>query len=130
VSRASENPVHCADLSCTASHPGSRFDAIKADAAGWFHSKAEELAWCPEHVPGWVPVWRAKRAAEQHTVKGSFTKLPAVLACGGCKLTLTEESEDPDLLRALRDVAFGHGRETGHRVTVTTTQELAVEPVS
>jgi hypothetical protein len=132
VSYASDHPVYCArkgDLGCTATHPGSRFDAIKADEAGWFHSKAEG-AFCPGHVPGWVPAWRERQAARQHEVKGSFTRLPAVLKCSGCRLQVTEESEDPDLLRALRAVAFEHGRQTGHRVTVTTTQELTVEAVA
>lgn len=133
MSYASEHPVYCArkaDLGCTASHPNSRFDAIKANEAGWFHSKVGAESWCPEHVPDWVPAWRERQAARQHEVKGSFTRLPAVLKCAGCKLEMTEESEDPDLLRALRAVAFEHGKQTGHRVAVTTTQELAVEAVS
>jgi hypothetical protein len=132
VSHASEHPVFCArraDLNCTASHPGSRWDAMKADKAGWFHSRAEECAWCPKHVPDWVPAWRAKQAARLHAVKKSFTKLPAVLRCGGCKLARTENSEDPDVLAELRDIAWQHGRETGHKVTVVTTQELTVEAV-
>lgn len=102
---------------------------MAADKAGWFHSKAEECAWCPEHVPDWVPAWRAKQAARLHKVKGSFVKLPAVLACTRCDLARTEYSEDPDALRALRDVAFEHGRQSGHKVTVTTTQEFTVEAV-
>jgi hypothetical protein len=112
-----------------ASHPGSRWDAMAADRKGWFHSKAEECAWCPDHVPDWVPAWREKQAVRRHKVKGSFTRLPAELKCAGCKLVVSEECEDPDKLRALRDVAFEHGRATGHTVTVTTTQELTVEAV-
>jgi hypothetical protein len=92
-------------------------------------SYAAERPVCPEHVPAWVPAWRKKQAARLHKVKGSFTRLPAVLKCAGCKLALTEESEDPDLLRALRDIAFEHGRRAGHTVTVVTTQELTVEAV-
>jgi hypothetical protein len=102
---------------------------MKADGEGWFHSKAEEQAYCPAHVPEWVPAWRAKREARLHRAEGTFTKLPAVLRCTGCALELAEPSEDPDLLRALRAVAFTHVKETGHRAVVTTTQELAVEAV-
>lgn len=131
MSHATENPVFCArgGDGCTASHPSGKWGTMAADKAGWFHSKAEECAWCPEHLPDWVPAQRAKQAARLHKVKGSFTKLPAVLKCAGCKLQITEESEDPDMLRALRAVAFEHGRQSGHKVTVTTTQELTVEPV-
>jgi hypothetical protein len=132
VGYAADHPVYCArreDLGCQASHPGSRWDSMKADKAGWFHSRAEECAWCPEHVPDWVPAWRARQAARLYKVRGSFARLPAVLKCTGCKLEATEESEDPDLLRALRDAAFEHGKQTGHRVIVTTAQELAVVPV-
>lgn len=130
MSYASEHPVFCAvrDKGCTASHPSGRWGTIAADSAGWFHSKAEECAYCPEHVPDWVPAWRAKQAARLHKVKGSFTRQPAALACAGCDLSRTEPDEDPDALRALRDVAFEHGKRFGHRVTVTTTQELTVEP--
>jgi hypothetical protein len=122
MSHATENPVFCArrDDGCTASHPSGKWGTMAADKAGWFHSKAEECAWCPEHLPDWVPAWRAKQAARLHKVKGSFTRMPAVLHCA---------EGDPDVLRALRDVAFEHGRQSGHKVTVTTTQELTVEPV-
>lgn len=130
MSRASESPVYCArrgDLGCQASHPGSRFDAIRAGEQGWFHSKAEAVAFCPAHVPEWVPAWRAKQEACQHKVKVSFSKRPAVLKCAGGDLEQAEESDDPDVLRGLRAAAFAHARESGHTVTVTTTQEMTVE---
>lgn len=101
---------------------------MKADRGGWFHSKAEEKAYCPGHVPGWVPGWREKQAAKLHAVKKSFTKLPAVVKCAGCPLHRAEPGEDPEVLAELRDLAWQHARETGHAVTVTTTQELTVEP--
>jgi hypothetical protein len=64
VSRASENPVHCArqvDLGCPAEFPGSKFDAIQAGALGWFFSRDTEDAFCPAHVPDWVEKWRARK---------------------------------------------------------------------
>jgi hypothetical protein len=131
VSHASENPVPCArakDLGCTASHPSGRWGAIRADRDGWFHSLAEEKAFCPEHVPDWVPAWRARQAAKLHKVKGSFTRLSPALACTGCKLHQAPDGDDPELLRELRDAAFEHARQTGHKVTVTATEEWTVEP--
>lgn len=132
MSFASEHPVFCArrkDLDCQASHPSSRWDAMRADRAGWFHSYQEEQAYCPAHVPSWVPAWRAKQEARLHKVGKTFTKLPTVVKCDGCALHRTEESEDPEALAEIRDLAYLHARKTGHRVTVTTTAELTVEPV-
>lgn len=68
MSHASDNPVFCArkdDLGCAASHPGSRHDAIRAQQEGWFHSLKTQLHYCPEHVPDWVPAWRAAQAAKK-----------------------------------------------------------------
>jgi hypothetical protein len=132
VSWAAEHPVYCArreDAGCQASHPRSRFDAIKATEQGWFHSHAEGLAYCPGHVPEWVPAWREKQAARRFEVEGTFTRLSAVLQCHGCRLAETASGDDPEAVKVLRAAAFEHGRRTGHRVTVTAAQELAVEPV-
>lgn len=64
VSMASEHPVRCAKATdgCTAQFPGSKHDAVRAHEAGWFFSRREGLAYCPEHVPDWVPAWRARQA--------------------------------------------------------------------
>ena len=131
MSFASEHPVFCArreDLNCTASHPGSRWDAMKADRGGWFHSYQEEQAYCPDHVPDWVPAWREKRAAKLHKVRRSVTGLPTVVRCSGCGLHRTEESDDPEAQAEARDMAWQHARQAGHTVTVTTTREMTVEP--
>jgi len=131
VSYASEHPVCCArrdDLGCKAEHPRSRWSAIKADGEGWFHSKAEEAAYCPEHVPEWVGPWRAAQAEKKFEVKGSYSRLPAVLSCQGCDLAETEENESPEALKALKAAAYTHGRATGHTVSVTTEQLFTVEP--
>jgi hypothetical protein len=66
MSYASEHLVRCArqeDLGCPARFPGSKFDAIDAGVEGWFFSRQDDLAYCPEHVPGWVPGWRARKSA-------------------------------------------------------------------
>lgn len=66
MSQAAENPVHCArsaDLGCAESFPGSKFSAIKAAEAGWFFSRAKDEAYCPAHVPSWVPAWRERKAS-------------------------------------------------------------------
>jgi hypothetical protein len=67
MSQASESPVRCARRGCTASHPGSRHDNIRAQGEGWFHSRRDDAHFCPEHVPGWVPEWRARQAAKKET---------------------------------------------------------------
>jgi hypothetical protein len=125
----SRPPVTCTrtDLGCTASHPDSKFDCIRAVEAGWFHSKVQDEAFCPGHLPEWVPGWRAQQAKLQHEVRGSYTRLPAVLRCSGCKLEQTETDTAPEFLKALNAQAYQHGRETGHTVTVTTTQVLTIE---
>jgi hypothetical protein len=130
MSHASEHPVFCAraDLGCTASHPSGKWGVMRADKDGWFHSKAEG-AFCPAHVPDWVPAWREKQAAKLHKVRKSFTKQPTVVKCEGCRLNVTEPGEDPDFLADMREMAYQHSRQTGHKITVTTTQELTVEPV-
>jgi hypothetical protein len=66
MSYAGEHPVTCtrqADLGCPASFPGSKHDAIAAAEAGWFFSFKDDAAYCPEHVPGWVPGWRERKQA-------------------------------------------------------------------
>jgi hypothetical protein len=68
MSHAAGNPVYCArktDLGCTATHPGSKHDAIKAQQGGWFNSKKTGVSFCPAHVPDWVAAWRAKQAEER-----------------------------------------------------------------
>lgn len=134
MSHASDNPVFCVRKpeGCPASHPGSRWDAMKADREGWFHSRAEEAAYCPEHVPGWVPAWRAKQAARKFRVQGTHATLPAVLKCQGCEFSEVEEADDthdPEVLIAMRSRGFEHAKQTGHTVTVGTSQHLVIEPV-
>jgi hypothetical protein len=65
MSRTSEHPVTCLEEGCPASFPGSKFDAIRAQEAGWFFPREHEglRGWCPAHVPSWVPAWRARKAA-------------------------------------------------------------------
>jgi hypothetical protein len=131
VSYAAEHPVPCArhgDLGCKASHPSSRWDAMKADRDGWFHSYQEECAYCPAHVPEWVPAWRAKRAAALHKVRKSVTGLPSEVRCSGCDLSLSEKPVDADAEAELRDLVWQHARSTGHKITLTTTREMTVEP--
>lgn len=58
----------CSVPSCANSIRDHSWGHIKA--AGWFFSKTGE-AYCPEHIPEWVPAWRARarraRATEQPT---------------------------------------------------------------
>lgn len=135
MSHASENPVYCVQRAqgCTASHPGSRFDAMKADREGWFHSREEQAAYCPAHVPGWVPAWREKQAEKrkQFEITDTYYKLPATLQCQGCgALADTEENrDDEDAMKALRARGFEHARKTGHTVSIGSAQVLVIEAV-
>jgi hypothetical protein len=66
MSYASEHPVTCSrreDIGCEASIRGSKHYRMKAQHEGWFSSFRENLAYCPEHVPDWVPAWRDRRQA-------------------------------------------------------------------
>ena len=65
-SYAARHPVRCAQNGCQAAHPGSKWDVIAADAAGWFHGQ-DGSAWCPGHSPEWVRAWRARRQAPAAT---------------------------------------------------------------
>jgi len=127
VSRAVQSPVRCArtHLGCTASFPGSKFGAIRAGDAGWFFSRQEHAAYCPDHTPDWVPAWRARQGAVK--VIRTFEKMPAVAVCEGCAWTRTAGLEDEDLAE-LRELAFGHAKAEVHRVTVRTTQVLTLSP--
>jgi hypothetical protein len=104
---------------------------MKADRAGWFHSREEAAAYCPEHVPDWVPAWRAKKAAEKFEVTDTYYKMPATLQCQGCHDLLdTEEGRDDEAaMKALRARGFEHARKTGHTVSVSYAQVLVIEAV-
>ena len=52
----------CAESDCTASVKNHYWGHVKAD--GWFFSK-EGPAWCPEHLPDWVPAWRERQKAKR-----------------------------------------------------------------
>lgn len=56
--------VHCCDhpTGCKNTHPVGRFGSGQSQAGqlGWFFQK-NGTSYCPEHVPDWVPAWRASR---------------------------------------------------------------------
>lgn len=49
----------CKHPGCLARHKADKWSNSAADAEGWFHTKAGD-AFCPLHVPEWVPAWRAR----------------------------------------------------------------------
>lgn len=53
--------AECADPDCKATFRDHRWGAIHAHAAGWLQQK-DGTVWCPNHLPGWVADWRARRA--------------------------------------------------------------------
>lgn len=133
MSHATDNPVYCArkgDLGCRASTPGGKFNIIRAAEAGWFFSRQDECAYCPAHVPDWVPAWREKQAARRFPVTKTRVKLPATSACRECAFAETEPARDDDeKMRALQYRAYAHGEQTGHALVVTASQTLTIEPV-
>ena len=52
--------VHCAHSGCTATHARHYWGNIHAQGAGWF-SQTNGQDWCPDHTPGWVAAWRARK---------------------------------------------------------------------
>lgn len=52
--------VRCDGPDCAAAVENHRWGRTKA--AGWFFTRDDDQAWCPEHVPDWVAEWRAKRS--------------------------------------------------------------------
>ena len=51
----------CTEDGCAASVPNHRWGHTLAE--GWFFSRREKTAHCPEHLPDWVEAWRARKAA-------------------------------------------------------------------
>lgn len=123
-----ESCARAEDLGCTASFPAGKFDAIRASEAGWFRSREEHKWFCPEHVPDWVPAWRASLASRRKVVK-TYDRMPAVAVCldPGCGWAASAGADDAELAQ-LREEAFQHARGQVHKVTVTTSQVLTLEP--
>lgn len=52
-----------------APNPGTgrigKWNIMRAEKEGWFFQK-DGTAYCPKHVPAWVPAWRANRAEANH----------------------------------------------------------------
>ena len=134
MSYAAEHPVCCAREGCPSSHPGSRWDTVKADRAGWFHQQ-DGTAWCPDDVPAWVGPWRERRAAGKQVVRTSFARLPATAACRAgdyCDSQVLDQDGEgcSGQLAALRARARAHAWKEGpgHVVDVTTSQVTTLEP--
>lgn len=47
---------------------GDHYKTLRAAKMGWFFKQNGE-AWCPLHLPAWVPEWRAKKAAGKNGTK-------------------------------------------------------------
>jgi len=54
--------VTCSVPDCPASFVPHYWGKIRADKAGWFLQK-DGTSYCPDHVPGWVAGWRAKKSS-------------------------------------------------------------------
>jgi hypothetical protein len=56
-------PVKCAR--CPRTAPGDKWGRIRASGQGWFFSREEDAAYCPDHIPDWVAGWRKRKEEEQ-----------------------------------------------------------------
>jgi hypothetical protein len=55
---------HCRQPECTATYGAHKWGKIRAHSEGWFFpDDAEPGGWCPDHLPEWVPDWRARKSA-------------------------------------------------------------------
>lgn len=68
--------IRCNASECESEHPAHHWGNKRAETEGWFHQRNGD-AWCPQHVPAWVPAWRAKRGGtpgtSPHQGKGGRT---------------------------------------------------------
>lgn len=55
--------IHCAEPECPATIKNHRWGKTKAD--GWFFSRRDDTAFCPDHIPPWVAEWRAQKLDSQ-----------------------------------------------------------------
>jgi len=53
-------PEPCLKPRCPRTVGRSKFERIRAGSEGWFFPR-EGGAWCPDHLPEWVPAWRERQ---------------------------------------------------------------------
>lgn len=56
---------------CDKTVKDNRWAKIHAHDEGWFITKDDSKAYCPDHVPEWVADWRAKRNGSGSVSGGS-----------------------------------------------------------
>lgn len=55
--------IGCVEPGCDEQIKDHRWGKTKA--SGWFFSRDNTQAFCPEHVPDWVAGWRARKSASK-----------------------------------------------------------------
>lgn len=81
------------------------------------------------HVPDWAENWRKTQELKKaHPVDSTFSPLPPVLACSAGDLAEMPADAEDLTIKRLRALAYEHGREAGHVVTVVTSHVLTVFP--
>lgn len=58
-----DHTAYCVIPGCSNEYKSHEWGKKKAQRDGWFFSK-ESGAYCPDHLPGWVPAWRARNASK------------------------------------------------------------------
>ena len=85
--------VHCAGKDgmggCDAKIKDHAWGHIKAD--DWFFSKQTGNLFCPEHIPDWVPAWRARKKAgcPHYRVRKYDEEDGEVYRCERCQVEMT-----------------------------------------
>lgn len=105
--------ARCLRPQCRATVQGFRWARIQAAREGWFFPKDQVPdGWCPDHLPDWVPAWRARK-----TVTRSLRVLEICTGAGGQALGLEQAGFataavaeiDPDACNTLRANRPGWG---------------------
>jgi hypothetical protein len=73
-----EPGIYCRRAGCPAHFPAEPWAWTGAVAAGWHVSGGGRESFCPDHLPTWVPAWRARRAlqADMRRHPGQLPLLP------------------------------------------------------
>ncbi len=61
----------CSEPNCTAFYRTHSWGSIKAQQAGWFKGREDDVCWCPDHLPAWVGPWRERQKAKKDAQKNA-----------------------------------------------------------
>lgn len=98
---------------------------MRASDDGWFFSRQEDAAYCPEHNPPWVADWRARQARR---VDVEAVRVAARARCESCSFDLSADGDSEEATGMVRVEAREHAGSSGHVVTMTTGRRYTYTP--